>query len=259
MGKMKNYFRIYASFLFLFLISVEFIFAATEVKLSARLDSDEVPFNKEAKLQVIATWKGPINAIKFFPIDAPTTTNLKLIATSTANTVGSNGDTLMSTREYEFSFVGETLGMAYIDEVILRYHDADLQEHVLRSARLPLKIVDPVAEKDSNSLITVYGVLLLLLFGVISGIIFYKKKKSQTSTVVATAPVKTPEETALDALHNEVDLHTPEINSQYDEISRIVWRYLRKRFDVPESVGTTDELMQILEAQNVTMEDIAAL
>ena len=132
MGIMKKSFWCSCTLLFSSLVLSSVSFGETEVKINARLISDEVPFNREAMLTVTATWKGPANAIKIFPVDPPTTTNLKLVSTSTANTVSSQGDIVVSTREYEFYFVGETLGMAYIDEVILRYHDADLQELLTR-------------------------------------------------------------------------------------------------------------------------------
>lgn len=246
------------SFIF-FMFFATTVSAATEVKISARLVKDEIPMNRDVHLIVSASWNGASNEIKFFPIDPPTTTNLKLVSTSTANIVQSDKDGVSSIRQYEFIFRGETLGMAYIDEVILRYHDADLQENVLRTARLPLKIIDPVRE---NSGLTTENVILILVFFGLFGAIFtfyYWKKKNRDETGDEPLPVKSNFQEAVDDLRDKINLQTSDINGQYAEISRIMWRYLRHRFDLQPAVGTTEELMRKLEANKVSLDDRAAL
>lgn len=233
--------------------------AETEVKISARLDSDEVPFNREARLVVQARWIGPANAIKIFPIDAPTTTNLKLLSTSTANAVSSENGLVFSKREYEFSFSGETLGMAYIDEVILRYHDADLQEHVLRTARLPLRIIDPVAENSDGLTLFILAGLFILLFAVAWTIYFLWKKKSTVEQESEMAPVKSADEEAVEDLKKNINLQSTEIGAQYSEIARIMRHFLRRRFALGASIGTTDELIENLTGKKVAMEELATL
>ncbi len=259
MGNIRIFLRFFDCLFMLIAVLFSSVFAETEVKITARIIADEVPLNREVHLKVSATWNGPANSIKFFPLDPPTTTNLKLASTATANIVKSDSGIVSSTRQYEFLFTGETLGMAYIDEVILRYHDADLQEHVLRTARLPLKIIDPVRDSGGKSIEQI-SIALILTVGIAAAsfFFFYKRKRAAREVENAT-PEKSYYEKALDDLHNKINLQTSDIGSQYAEISRIMWHFLRRRFDLQPAVGTTEELMKKLEFHHVPMEDRTAL
>jgi hypothetical protein len=230
------------------------------VQLSARLAADEVPINREAVLTVEAHWVGKPGDISIVSLEPPALTNLKLVSTATSNQIIKENDAQVTLRRYEFYLSGETLGMAYIDEVKLKYRDASGDEMTLRTARLQLQIIDPVFESLTNySLpVTIAGTLLLLGLAAFIYYINERRKKSAREAEQAESE-KTLEEQYRDRLKEEIDLHADNLAEQYNTIAALLREYLHKAHNLESSAQTTQELIDDLNQQQFEMSKITTI
>lgn len=231
-----------------------------EVKLSARLASVEIPINREGLLIVEARWVGKPGDITIEAIDSPTLTNLKLVSTATSNQVLRENDALVTLRRYEFYLKGETLGMAYIDDVRLRYRDANGDENTLRTARLQLKITDPVSEPMKNYILPITAAGVALLVVAAAGVLLLNERRKKRAREADEASVKiSMEEQYRDKLQKTVDLHASDLAEQYNKLAILLRSYLNESL-APESTGrTTQELVEQLHEMQVEMNKVASI
>lgn len=230
------------------------------IQLSARLASDEVPMNKEALLIVEARWVGKPGDVSIISIDPPTLTNLELVSTATSNQIKKENDEQVTLRRYEFYLSGETLGMAYIDEVRLKYRDGDGNENTLRTPRLQLKIVDPVSEPLSNySLpITIGGTISLI--GLAAFILYVnERRKKRILDAEKAESERTLEEHYRDRLKEEVDLHADNLAEQYNKIATLLRGYLHQSLHLESSAHTTQELVDDLNQRQFEMNKVTTI
>ena len=231
-----------------------FVLAGQEksVSISARLVDDEVPFNVEAELIVEVKWAGKTGDFTLAPVDPPELTNLRLIATSTSNNVSNQGGIQTATRRYHYSFAGETLGMAYVDEITLRYFDARNESHTLSTPRMQLRIIDPIAVRgDSTDFIIILAAALTILLIGIFVFIKYRNRMKQDENAdpeIELQPLEVVFKRHLDDVNK---LQESDLGAAYDKLSTITWHYIRQRYELGADVGTTREAIEALEKKEI--------
>ena len=228
----------------------------SEVKVSARILEESVPLNRQAHLVVQAQWSGQPDQITLQPLEPPALTNFKIISTASANRVQAQGDQLITVRRYEFVLQPQTIGMAYVDEVLLHYQDETGQTHSLQTPRLQIKIVDPVAGPRKNLIgpIAFGGALLLLLA---AGLVLVWNQRTVRRVQEAQARQKSqpPGEAFAARLRSEVALQADDLALQYGRLADVVRGYLHEVLPVGKSAGTTQEWLSVLEGEGFALDE----
>ncbi len=230
----------------------------SEVKISARFAEETLPLNREGLFVVEASWQGAPGSITFTPLETPRVTNLKIVATASANRVSTDNGQKTTIRRYEFTVRGEALGMAYADEVVLRYRDESGDEFALQTPRVQMQISDPVSDSGAGTS-TIIGVALILVAAGVAGFLFVRrkrleKKKNDEATKVDERSL---EDKTLDRLKSEVNLHAAETGAQFANLAAVVKSYLKAAFGLDAGATTTENLVQTLQNQGVEMEEVA--
>ena len=231
------------------------------ITLTSRLLSDTVPLNREAQFIVEARWEGKPGEVTIVSIDPPALTNLTLVSTATSNQVLQEDGQHVTLRRYEFYLKGETLGMAYLDDVKLKYRDSDGDENILRTARLQLKVVDPISESlKSYSLYTVLGGIASLFLAIGAVVFILSKRRKKRAFEAENEEMLIPlEEQYKNKLKQEVDLHSDKLEEQYSNIANILREYLNKALALGSFMRTTQELIEYLGEQQVEMAKVASI
>ena len=246
--KVPGRWQIGGFFLWLGLILSGIVSASDEITLSARLDRTEVPLNREVTMEVEIRWQGAADAIQILTPDPPRITNLNLIATASENRVEARGEEMITIREYRFTFQPQALGMAYVDEIRLRYKDRDNQEHVLETPRLQVKVVDPVPE-PRKSFVSPIAILatVLIVAGSLGAISWREYSEKKRARELAQKQEKSLEEIYHERLKESVDLASDDLPQQYAALSHLLRAYIRARLKLEDQIGTTEEMLQALE------------
>ncbi|RME00167.1 MAG: hypothetical protein D6814_04085, partial [Calditrichaeota bacterium] len=234
--------------------------AAGEVKLSAKLQEQKVPLNREAHLIVEAQWQGKPNQFTLSPVEPPNVTNLKITGTAVSNRVETANEQIVTIRRYEFTFKPLALGMAYIDGISLQYKDQNDESYSLEAPRLQLEVIDAVPEPGKRPLLPILGISLAILI-IAAGAIFAWKRKERRrrEAEAAQAEEKSLEEIFTERLHQEVSLDADDLPQQYAGISNLLRKYLIAAFSLGQGVGTTEELIGILEQKQVPTEQLTRI
>ena len=211
----------------------------SNVRLRTYLSSDEVPLNREVVYHVELSWQGELNRYHILEAGEPVLTNLKLRGSGSANhfSLDEQGNPV-SKKTITYYFVSNTMGMAYVDGVIIKYEDkhSGLQESLI-SQRLGVKIVEAEPEPgkgaDTNTLILVlFGGLFLLILAYFLNR-YYMIRRKQKEMQAQKPP--TPEESYLALLRQETRENKGEIADKFVTLSRLLQKYFMEKFDLSMS------------------------
>jgi hypothetical protein len=218
-----------------------------EVALSANVESKRVPLNRPLVLTVRVSWEGDIDYIEINEIEEPILTNFEIVGTASSNRVVGTEDGRKAEKEIRYTLMPTTLGMGYIESVALSYLDKlSDQTYHLRTERIGVEIIAPVAEKGKSP-----SFLIPLLFGLLiigSGIIFvlrFRRMKADR-TKEETVEDRILEEEYLETLKNSVDLKSSDKREMFSTLSNLFRKYLSEKYGIAALEATTDGLLKIM-------------
>ena len=225
------------------------------VSMSATAALEEVPLNRFAAYTITLKWQGRLSDIEFNPPDLPPLANFKIAGSSSSNWVGVENGQQTSIKTFEYSLRPEGLGMGYVDAMRVSYLDkATGEQHSLYTSRVGIKVIDPLAEPEDAPLGLIVTIGLLLCAG-LAILVFQREaraKKKETARLAALA-VKPLEEEFLEELKSTVNINTTELKEAFASLSKLLRRYLHRRYEIPAPGVATQEVVAAL--RNLTAEE----
>ncbi len=216
-----------------------------QVSMSATAALEEVPLNRFAAYTIKLKWQGRLSDIDFTPPELPQLSNFKIAGSSSSNWVGVENGQPTSIKTFEYSLRPEGLGMGYVDGMRVSYLDKLTgEQHSLYTSRVGIKVVDPVAEPDEAPLGLALTIGLLLCAG-LAILVFQmeaRAKKKEAAQLAATT-VKPLEEEFLEELKNTVNINTTELKDAFASLSKLLRRYLHRRYEIPAQGVSTQEVV----------------
>jgi hypothetical protein len=220
--------------------------APVHVSISASVASEKIPLNRLATCTLQLKWQGRLSDIEFDPPEAPKLSNFKLAGSSSSNWVGLESGQQTSIKKFEYSLQPEGLGMGYVEEMRVSYLDkATGEKHRLFTNRLGIEVIEPLQKPVKTPL----GIALLLGLLVYAGLIVFifqmkaRAKQKETARLAALAQ-KPLEEEFLEELKNTVDINTTDLKEAFVALSRLMRRYLSRRYEIPALGISTDEVVE---------------
>lgn len=219
------------------------------ITLNAFVREDKVPQNRFAELVIQLSWSGELDRYEVKPFDNPILQNLEIQGSGSANRVSAEGGRTTAVREYAFQLKPQTIGMAYVEPMIILYTDSETsQQYSLTTNRIPVHIIDPVPESSAKS--ALWWVLGILVIGSATGWfwrkLYLKKKTRREKLAQEMTDVKPLEENYLDELKAVIDPSDYSLDGKraFSQMSRLLRRFLHEKFSAPGLEATTSELYQ---------------
>jgi hypothetical protein len=216
-----------------------------QVTLSASAASGETPLNRLATYTVQLKWKGRLADIEFDPSETPMLSNFQLAGSSSSNWVGIESGQQTSIKTFEYSLRPEGLGMGYVEGMRVSYLDkATAEKHTLYTDRVGIKVIDPLPEPEKAPL----GMALfigLVVCALLVGVIFKLEARAKQKELARLAAMaeKPLEQEFLEELKSTVDINTTNLKEAFVTLSRLVRRYLNRRYEIPAQGISTEEVI----------------
>jgi hypothetical protein len=215
-----------------------------QVSVSAAA-AEEIALNRLAVYTLKLKWQGRLSDIEFDPPESPQLSNFKIAGSSSSNWVGVENGQPISIKTFEYSLRPEGLGMGYVEGMRVSYLDkGNGEKHSLYTSRVGIKVVDPLPEPDEAPL----GLALtlgLLLCAILVVLIFQfearaKKKEAARWAAEAEKPL---EQEFVEELKTTVDINTTDLKEAFAALSKLLRRYLNRRYAIPAQGISTPEVV----------------
>jgi len=224
------------------------------ISLNCRVDRTETPLNRTVELVVSLQWSGDLQRYDILAFDNPILQNFDILGSGSSNKVSSVGGVATAIREYTFTLKPQTIGMGYIEPIIIKYTDtATDADFTLTSNRIPVKVNDPVSEGET--LVWLLRLAAALIIVLLAFFVFrlLRRKKIQREKLAQEAVIDdvSIEDEYLQELAALVNLNDPPKDGAkaLSQMTRLLRRYLHEKFAAPGFEATTGELFQFLYAQ----------
>ena len=237
-------------------VSPQAIQAESGIRLETLVDRTEVPLNRTLTCTIRLRWFGNLDRYDIHHFDNPLVENLEIIANASANKVANEDGQNIAVQEYEYTLKPKSLGMAYIEGVVIQYTDTvSNAEYRLDTKRMEVKISDPIPEPGSKAWI-IYAVLAVaaLALATVCFVLVQRKKASRKLQEQQAAAVALPlEEQYLQTLKDNVDLNDPDLDldQSYSFLTKMLRRFLNEKFQAPGLEATTNDVLKALEGFNL--------
>ncbi|MGH7597870.1 MAG: hypothetical protein ACREOI_16095 [bacterium] len=238
--------------------------APLQVSVNASAASEETPLNRLATFTVQLKWQGRLSDVEFDPLETPQLANFKVAGSSSSNWVGLENGRQTSITTFSYSLRPEGLGMGYVEGVRVNYLDkATGEKHALYTSRVGIKVIDAAPEPDEAPLGLALAVGLLVCAALVA-LVFQleaRAKKKEAARLAATAP-KPLEDEFVDELKSTVDINSTDLKEAFFTLSKLLRRYLNRRYQIPAQGISTQEVVAALrqvalpEEQTTQIEEI---
>ena len=221
----------------------------THINISASVDQTKIPLNRMLKLKVTLAWIGEPGTFTVLNFNDPVLSNLEVTGTSTSNRTEAQKKSTRVIREYEYSLKPEGLGMAYVESISVKVlNNLTETEETLQTRRIPVEIVDPVAEKNKERNWLLF-LIIFLTAAVITFLILISIRKKKNSKGSQLSEIQEPlEKKYLDELRNNWNLDNLNLREDFSALSRLLRRFLTEKFRIRAMEATTDELVEELKS-----------
>jgi len=224
-----------------------YVYHESTIKVSAEIDSKEVPLNRKVTCSVIVEWTGDLKRYQISEIENPIVENFEIIKTSAADRRLSEGDEEKAVRIYEFILQPKSLGIGYIENVIVKYIDNETGEgESLITPRLNVKVIDPIPEPGSKSWLLKWIILTIAIVAIFILIWIWQRRVQQRKRKEAEAVKVVPlEDEYLTQLRESLNLNSPElkINEAFWLLSKITRKYLSQKYQILALESTTEKII----------------
>jgi len=223
------------------------------VTLNARVEPATVPLNRPLTLIVSVEWSGDLSAVEIGDVETPELANFSISGSGSSHRIAAGADGQISIKEIRYTLEPQTLGMAYIEPVILSYTDktTDTQRR-LQSQRFSVEILSPVAEPGARALPWPVMIAALLLFGAAATFYLRNRRDNQTDAMADDVPV---EEAFLAELKDSVSLKG-DGREAYVSLSRLFRRYLADGYGLPARETPTAGLIALMHETELTSNQV---
>jgi hypothetical protein len=224
-----------------------------EITLSAFVEPKQVPLNHVLIFTVSISWQGKLQNIEIKEIEEPVLSNFEIIGTASSNRVIGTDTGKKSIKEVIYNLQPKTLGMGYIESVVLSYEDQKSNEtHILRTQRIGVEVISPVVENTNSLIKNIWIIILLCLIVLASVILIYMLHFRKKGTITIPEEDKSlMEEMFLNDLKESVDLKNPARRETYSILTKLFRKYLSEKYSISALEATTDELLHNMQNENI--------
>jgi hypothetical protein len=222
---------------------------ATEstIKVYAEIEHKQVPLNRNLKFTVRVEWMGDLGRYKISELENPIIENFDIYSTSSADRRMSEGGVAKACKVYEFILTPRTLGMGYVESVVVKYIDTETGEgHHLVTNRLDIEVIESAPEPNPDALkkLFIYLAGVALLIFCVIGILSWRRKTKRKKEI-ETVDVVSLEEEFLTMLRELIDLNSPELNfkESFASLSKTLRKYMTQKYQIPAMELTSDQLI----------------
>jgi hypothetical protein len=222
--------------------------APLQVSVSASAASEETPLNRFATFTVQLKWQGRLSDVEFDPLETPQLANFKVAGSSSSNWVGLENGKQTSIKTFSYSLRPEGLGMGYVEGMRVNYLDkATGEKHALYTSRVGIKVVDAAPEPDEAplGLALTAGLLVCAALAILVFQMEARAKKKEAARLAAMAP-KPLEDEFVDELKSTVDINSADLKEAFFTLSKLLRRYLNRRYQIPAQGISTQEVVAAL-------------
>jgi hypothetical protein len=225
-----------------------------QIQMKAFVEKSRVAVNRPVVMHIEVSWIGELNRFRIEPVSQPILTNLLLEGSGSENRLEPLDDrAFRAVKAITYRFRPLEMGMAYIDGVVIKYTESKTaQEERLSSQRIMIEILEPIPEKDRQSVKSlVYIVLLVIFFGIMAYflIVYFRKKKKNAKD--GETPLISIAESYLNRLSQEVDPRGTNLDEMVIKLSKIFREYLDQEFNMHARELSSKEIIDKLENLNI--------
>lgn len=205
---------------------------ANNISLSAVIERTETPLNAPVAMTVIMSWEGKTDRYRIGPFENPVLTNLEVVGSRSSARSELRDGKVFAVKEYTFTLQPLELGMGYIGGIIIEYTDTMTgAKDYLITQRMSVKGLPPVYAEDYSFIKT--GIGILVLAGLLTGSIFFVRRRRQEKKVIEIQPALI-ENTTIERLKNVHAQNNLSFSQKLDEVVAEFRRFLIKKFDIPQ-------------------------
>ncbi len=220
------------------------------IQLKTVLESNTVPLNRTVQLTLRLEWTGDLARFDVHRFDNPLLENLEIVSTASTNRVIQIGAEQRSVQEFSYELKPTSLGMGYVEGMIIPYTDLNTdREHRLMTNRLPLRIVDPIPEEDSDVWL-LWGGIVVLLVALAAGAAwqYYRRRKRRRQEEEMATAQPSLEVSYLESLREwSPERQHSQDNTAVSEMTRLLRHYLSEKTGYPAIQTPTRLLISQLE------------
>lgn len=232
----------------------------SEISVKGKVAAKEIPLNRSLLFTVEVEWQGDFKRFQIGEVETPIVENFEIIATSATDRRSSENGITKAAKIYEFELKPESLGMGYIEGVVVKYIDTNTDEaHHIMTNRINVEVGDSVPEPGEHAFGSGWIILLVLLVVIaIAFLVWQARVKKRKRAEQEQVQVVSLEEEYLATLHGSVDLNSPDIvvNQALGSLSKILRRYLSQKYEIAALESTTDNIIQSLRGKDLDASSI---
>ena len=225
-----------------------------EVKASVLVERKEVPLNRMLTVTVKVEWQGDLGRYEIEELEDPVVSNFEIMGSTSSNRVSETAGKKSTVKEYGFTLQPSSLGMGYIEGIIIKYRDTiSLESSRLVTNRLEVKVIDPVPEPGDRQFPWLIIIAIVVVGGAVLAYSIIMKKQEERRRQQELDKIVPPEESFLLELKQAIDISSPDLNikESFSALSRLYRRYLAQKYSIRALEATTDEVVSTLREQNL--------
>lgn len=227
----------------------------SQISITGSVAVKEIPLNRFLTFTVKVEWFGDFKRFQISEVETPIVENFEIYSTSASDKRSSSNGTTKAAKIYEFTLRPQSLGMGYIEGVVVKYLDLETDEaHHLMTNRINVKVIDSVPEPGEFKLNPIWIIVIVVVVLAVVGLLFWRSAvnrkriaaQEQTHVVVL-------EEEYLTMLRESLDLNSPgiKINEAFWTLSKILRKYLSQKYDFSAMGSTTENIIQHLQKKDI--------
>lgn len=222
-----------------------------DIEIEGKVSKDSLPQNDTLDFTVrLKIYGNPDDYAIADPANPPVS-NLTLVGTTQANrTAGSAGGEIVFVKEYRYSFVPTTIGMAYINPTRIQYVFVPSgASRTISTGRLEIKITEPVfPPKPFNWMLFI---IIAAAIGVVAFIAYIYLRRMKAKREAPIEIVVPPEDIARTKLREFLDRKTGDNETIIEDISRVLGEYIEQKYRLDYGSYPIHELLAELEKKAV--------
>ena len=227
----------------------------SQITITGKVAVKEIPLNRFLTFTVKVEWAGDLKRFQIGEIETPMVENFEIYSTSASDKRSSENGITKAAKIYEYTLRPKSLGMGYIEGVVIKYIDMKTDEaHHIMTNRINVKVIDSVPEPGEYS----WGMewIILVIFLLVAAVIFFVWRSSVKQRKLAEqeqVQVVTLEEEYLAMLHDSLDLNSPDIsiNEAFWTLSKILRKYTSQKYDIAAMESTTEKIVHNLQGKGL--------
>ncbi len=217
------------------------------IQLKASVDKTSVHLNRQVTFTLHCEWYGDLDRYEIHHFDNPIVENFEIVGNTNSNRVVNESGVKKAVQEFTFTLAPKSLGMGYIEGVIIKYTDLETdKEFRLTTNRIEVKVMDPLPEPGSIK--WVYVVIPLFVLGAMAALFYFLAKRKKKRLAEKHCEVVPVEQTILTQLEEGLDLDGPqlEVSEGIAFLSKLLRKFLREKFEIAGPVSITDDVVKVL-------------